>query len=246
MRYRLAIFDLDGTLADSLPWFRGHVNDVADKFGFRRVAEEDIGPLRRAPPREILERLEVERERHGRRRNLVVAATGTGKTVIAALDYRRLRAARGGDMSLLFVAHRKEILDQSLRMFRHALRDGSFGETYVGGRRPDRWRHVFASVQSLATIDLATLAPDRFQMVIVDEFHHAAAATYRRLLDHLEPEILLGLTAMAVAAVSDGAYAVVTGRASAWLTRSRVRLVNRIGGVCLIGGGAWLALTRAR
>jgi phosphoglycolate phosphatase len=59
MRYRLAIFDLDGTLADSLPWFRGHVNDVADKFGFRRVAEEDIGPLRRAPPREILERLAV-------------------------------------------------------------------------------------------------------------------------------------------------------------------------------------------
>jgi threonine/homoserine/homoserine lactone efflux protein len=58
--------------------------------------------------------------------------------------------------------------------------------------------------------------------------------------------ILLGLTAMAVAALSDGAYAVVTGRASAWLTRSRVRLVNRIGGLCLIGGGAWLALTRAR
>ena len=59
MRYRLAIFDLDGTLADSLPWFRGHVNDVADKFGFRRVAEEDIGALRRAGPREVLERLAV-------------------------------------------------------------------------------------------------------------------------------------------------------------------------------------------
>jgi homoserine/homoserine lactone efflux protein len=57
---------------------------------------------------------------------------------------------------------------------------------------------------------------------------------------------LLGFTAMAVAAASDGAYAIVTGRASALLTRSRVRLVNRIGGLCLIGGGAWLALTRAR
>ena len=57
MRYALAIFDLDGTLADSLPWFRSHMNDVADKFGFRRVAEEEIGPLRRADPREILERL---------------------------------------------------------------------------------------------------------------------------------------------------------------------------------------------
>jgi phosphoglycolate phosphatase len=59
MRYALAIFDLDGTLADSLPWFRVHVNDVADRFGFRRVTEEDIGPLRRAGPREILESLRV-------------------------------------------------------------------------------------------------------------------------------------------------------------------------------------------
>src|SRR5262245_29790396 len=59
MRYALAIFDLDGTLADSLPWFRGHVNDVADRFGFRRIAEEDIASLRQAGPREVLDRLEV-------------------------------------------------------------------------------------------------------------------------------------------------------------------------------------------
>ncbi len=59
MRYTFAIFDLDGTLADSLPWFRGHVNDVADRFGFRRIAEEDIGPLRRSGPREVLARLDV-------------------------------------------------------------------------------------------------------------------------------------------------------------------------------------------
>lgn len=143
----------------------------------------------------ILERLEVERERHGLWRNLVVAATGTGKTVVAALDYRRLLAERGGDMSLLFVAHRKEILDQSRRVFRHALRDGAFGEVYVDGQRPTQWNHVFASVQSLSTLDLADLPPDRFDMVIVDEFHHAAAPTYRALLDHLAPEVLLGLTA---------------------------------------------------
>ncbi|WP_217914016.1 DUF3427 domain-containing protein [Miltoncostaea marina] len=143
----------------------------------------------------ILEQLEVERVRHGRWRNLVVAATGTGKTVIAALDYRRLLAARGGRMSLLFVAHRQEILDQSRRVFRHALRDGAFGEVYVGGERPTEWRHVFASVQSLSRLDLANLAPDHFDMVIVDEFHHAAADTYRRLLEHLRPQVLLGLTA---------------------------------------------------
>lgn len=64
--------------------------------------------------------------------------------------------------------------------------------------------------------------------------------------DYVGQVFLLGFTAMAVAAASDGAYAIVTGRASALLTRSRVRLVNRVGGLCLIGGGAWLALTRAR
>jgi phosphoglycolate phosphatase len=61
MRYALAILDLDGTLADSVPWFRGHVNDVADRFGFSRVTEADIAELRRTGPREALERLNVPR-----------------------------------------------------------------------------------------------------------------------------------------------------------------------------------------
>jgi hypothetical protein len=95
----------------------------------------------------------------------------------------------------LFVAHRQEILRQSLGAFRQVLRDGDFGELYVDGRRPDQWQHVFASIQSLAQVNLEHLAPDAFDVVIVDEFHHAAAPTYRRLLDHLTPKILLGLTA---------------------------------------------------
>ena len=146
---------------------------------------------------EILEALDVEREVHGRWRNLVVAATGTGKTVIAALDYRRLRgsARLGNDPSLLFVAHRREILEQSRRTFATVLGDGSFGELYVGGARPKQWRHVFASVQSLAQLDLDQLPADTFDIVIVDEFHHSEAATYTRLLRHLQPQLLLGLTA---------------------------------------------------
>src|SRR5207245_2826927 len=132
---------------------------------------------------EILEALESERER-GHHRNLVVAATGTGKTVVAALDYRRLRQERGGDPTLLFVAHRKEILEQSLRTYREVLMDGSFAELYVGGARPERWRHVFASVQSLASYGVELIPRDHFDVVVVDEFHHAEAATYRRLLNH--------------------------------------------------------------
>lgn len=142
----------------------------------------------------ILDALEAERTQHGRHRNLVVAATGTGKTVVAALDYARLRAMLPR-ARLLFVAHRKEILDQSRRMYREVLADGTFGEVYVDGERPERWEHVFASVQSLSAYGVARLPADHFDVVVVDEFHHAAAPTYRTLLDHLAPRELLGLTA---------------------------------------------------
>jgi len=147
--------------------------------------------------REILDELTAEREVHGHDQNLVVMATGTGKTVVAGLDYRRLRDAGRVD-SLLFVAHREEILAQSLATFRHIMRRGSFGERLVAGERPSEWRHVFASVQSLARLDLERdLDPESFDMVIVDEFHHASAETktYARLLKHLRPKALLGLTA---------------------------------------------------
>ena len=143
---------------------------------------------------EMLEQLAVERERHHRYRNLVVAATGTGKTIVAALDFKRLRTELG-DPRLLFVAHRQEILTQSLSAFRQVLRDGEFGELYVDGHRPDEWRHVFASIQSLDRIRLEDIAPAAFDVVVVDEFHRAAAPTYRKLLKHLTPKVLLGLTA---------------------------------------------------
>lgn len=144
---------------------------------------------------EILDAIEVERVLHDRHRNLVVAATGTGKTVIAALDYRNLARHSGDLPSLLFVAHRKEILEQSMRTYREVLGDGNFGELYVGGQRPERWRHVFASVQSLTSYGVSSIPSDAFDIVVIDEFHHAEARTYRRILDHLEPRELLGLTA---------------------------------------------------
>jgi superfamily II DNA or RNA helicase/HKD family nuclease len=147
----------------------------------------------------ILQALDVERLVHDRHRNLVVAATGTGKTVVAALDHRRLReqwlTEHGREPRLLFVAHRREILDQALRTYREVLADGAFGELLVGGHRPTRVQQVFASVQSLTADRLAQIDPGHFDVVVVDEFHHAHAATYRRLLDHVRPAELLGLTA---------------------------------------------------
>ena len=143
---------------------------------------------------EILERLEAEREVHGRWKNLVVAATGTGKTVMAALDYRRLRQ-EWGEARLLFVAHRNEILTQSLSTFRAVLRTGDFGDLWTGTETPTQDRHLFASVQKLSRVDLDRVDPAHFDVLILDEFHHAEAPTYARLLEHFRPRLLLGLTA---------------------------------------------------
>ena len=145
---------------------------------------------------EMLDALEAERSVHDRHRNLVVAATGSGKTVVAALDYRRLAGGTAQDPpSLLFVAHRKEILEQSLRTYREVLTDPDFGELYVGGARPERWRHVFASVQSLTAYGVENIPPNAFEVVVIDEFHHAEARTYRAIIERLRPRELLGLTA---------------------------------------------------
>jgi HKD family nuclease len=151
--------------------------------------ELELRPFQEA----LLEQVVLARHQ-GHHRNLLVAATGTGKTVIAAVDYSRLRTELGRSR-LLFVAHREEILDQSRATFRYALRDAAFGEKWVRGQRPSRFDHVFASIQSLHSADVSHIDPTHFDVVIVDEFHHAAAPSYEAVLEHLNPIELLGLTA---------------------------------------------------
>jgi len=153
----------------------------------------DVEPLPHQRP--ILDDLRVQRERHERHRNLVVAATGTGKTVVAALDYRELCRTHGRDLSLLFVAHRETILQQSRATFAHVMKRADFGEQLGAGQRPRTGRQVFAMVQSLNADAVLELDPAAFDVVIVDEFHHAEAKSYRALLEHLQPIELLGLTA---------------------------------------------------
>ena len=143
----------------------------------------------------MLQDLAAERAEHDRHRNLLVAATGTGKTVIAALDYRDLTTHAGRRLKLLFVAHRREILEQAQHTYRSVLNDPTFGELYVGGAHPTRWEHVFASVQSLVNYGPERLPVDHFDIVVIDEFHHASAKSYELLLSHLCPQELLGLTA---------------------------------------------------
>ena len=131
----------------------------------------------------------------GRHRNLLVAATGTGKTVMAALDFARLYRA-GKVSTLLFVAHRREILEQARQTFAQVLRDATFGELLCDGQRPAHGNHVFASIQSTHERAAFALELERFDMVIVDEAHHAAASSWDALLSDLKPDVeLLGLTA---------------------------------------------------
>ncbi len=126
----------------------------------------------------------------GFRRGLVVLATGLGKTWLAAFD-----AVRVGARRVLFVAHREEILSQAAQTFIR-IRPKSRVGLYTGQSHDAEVDVLCASVQTLArAAHLERFSPQHFDYVVIDEFHHAAAATYRRLLGHFAPAFLLGLTA---------------------------------------------------
>lgn len=144
---------------------------------------------------EILEKLEVERSVHNRFKNLLVAATGTGKTVISAFDYKNFRN-NNESSKLLFIAHRKEILQQAKDTFQGILKDNNFGDLWVDGFEPNSNEYVFASVQTLNNrLRDIKLSADYYDFIIVDEVHHIKAESYRPIVNFFKPKVLLGLTA---------------------------------------------------
>lgn len=143
----------------------------------------------------ILEKLRVERDVHNRYKNLLFAATGTGKTVISAFDFKHF-LKNNENARFLFVAHRKEILKQALGTYRGVLKDNNFGELLVDGIQPSNYSAVFASVQSLNNkYDELHLTQDYYDYIVIDEVHHIQASSYRPILERFSPKILLGLTA---------------------------------------------------
>ncbi|MFC6247274.1 DEAD/DEAH box helicase [Flavobacterium psychroterrae] len=145
--------------------------------------------------KEILEKLEVERNVHNRYRNLLVAATGTGKTVISAFDYKNFRN-NNKSSKLLFVAHRKEILQQAKATFQGVLKDNNFGDLWVDGIEPNSNEYLFVSVQTLNNrLKDLNLSPEYYDFIILDEAHHGSASSYRPFLNYFKPKVLLGLTA---------------------------------------------------
>ncbi len=145
---------------------------------------------------EILDKLKAEREVHNRWKNLIVAATGTGKTIVSAFDYKQFY--NNNKFKLLFVAHREEILRQSRAMFQAVLKNNNFGELWVGGEKPSSFDHLFVSVQTFnSNQDFfeSDLTADFYDYIIIDEVHHITASSYRPILKKFTPKILLGLTA---------------------------------------------------
>lgn len=146
----------------------------------------------------ILEALRVEREYRKSFHNLVVAATGTGKTIIAALDYKRYCEANGGRRpKLLFIAHRDEILNQNLATMRNVLKDPNFGARMGGDHEtPAAMDHVFCTIQTANLKKIwEQLGRDFYEYIVVDEAHHAPASSYEGIFKGFAPKILLGLTA---------------------------------------------------
>ena len=150
--------------------------------------------------KQILDKLQVEREENHNYKNLVVAATGTGKTVISAFDYLNFTRTHSRNR-ILFTAHREEILRQSLNTYRSVLGDENFGSLWVGSHRPQdesEFEHLFVSISMLNTRFeefFEHLDADYYDYIVIDEAHHSQADSYRKLFTHFKPQLLIGLTA---------------------------------------------------
>jgi len=184
-----------------VPFDPEHPDIFRDAIHYARNSDKDrptvFFDLRPHPFQErILEALERERMAHDRWRNLVIAATGTGKTVIAAFDFQRFFEEKNRQARLLYVAHRQQILKQARDTFSSVLRDQNFGELLAGPYQASRLEHLFCSVGMLSSRRLwEQVGREFYDYIIIDEAHHGTASSYRPIFDHFSSTVLLGLTA---------------------------------------------------
>lgn len=155
----------------------------------------DIAMTNQYEPRgiqiEALYELESSRK-EGVEKGIVISATGTGKTLISAFDVKQFGASK-----VLYIAHREEILKQAMNSFQSVHPDKRMA-IFNGNNKSCDAEYIFASVQTLSREEYLSqryFGPEQFEYMIVDEFHHAAAESYRRILDYFKPKFLLGLTA---------------------------------------------------
>lgn len=189
------LFESEAAIPVSPRWVHDYAQRRVVQDQTIGVADSAVGAtytdLAEIRPREVqkLALVELDRLRQdGERRALVVAATGLGKTFLAAFDAREANR-------VLFIAHREELLRQAETAFSKVYPTRTRGWLADGRDELDR-EIVFASIQTLSRpANLERQELKRFDYVVVDEFHHAAAETYKRVLEILNPRFLLGLTA---------------------------------------------------
>lgn len=180
------------------PSLHRHKLQQALEKGKMKKVDDEISKFFELTPfpfqQQILDKLAQCRVR-GEMKNLVAAATGTGKTVISAFDFKRF-IKLNPQSNFLFVAHREEILRQARYTFRQVLKNNDFGDLWFSGENPDSYNQLFVSIQTLNNrMGSLSLSPNFFDYIIIDEVHHSAASSYQQLLSYFTPKILLGLTA---------------------------------------------------
>lgn len=168
-------------------------NKPQNTFDYRKIQTEKKKFIPNSMQIEILKKLKSTRE-SGNNRGLVVAATGTGKTYLAAMDVKEFFKNRKNS-SFLFIAHREELLENAIKVFSDILHidKENFGRIFSGNKEVGH-NMIFASVQSLRNC-YKVFTSDKFDYIIVDEFHHASASSYEKIIHYFKPEFLLGLTA---------------------------------------------------
>lgn len=134
-----------------------------------------------------LENLNRLRE-YGGKKSLVIAATGTGKTYMSAFDVREYRPKR-----MLFIVHREDILRKAITNYKKIIKDKSFG-LFTGSIKEADKDYIFATIQSISVYCM-DFKEDEFDYIIIDEAHHSASQTYRKVIDYFKPKFLLGMTA---------------------------------------------------
>lgn len=160
--------------------------------------------VRKTHQMKVLEKLQYEREKRNNYKNLIIAATGTGKTAISAFDYKdfnqTFKKENGREARLLFIVHREKILKQARSTYRSVMVDGNFGEIWTGNIKPSdgsNLDHLFITVQTLNNHmdELSSFGANYYDYIVLDEVHHSQADSYRKLFSAFRPKILIGLTA---------------------------------------------------
>ena len=197
-------FEIIGT-EDDLKRFQDAIWNENNKSGIDSQESEYITRFERKTHQiKVLEKLQYEREIIHSYKNLIVAATGTGKTAISAFDFKdynkRCIQEKKRSARLLFIVHREKILKQARYTFRSVMVDANFGEIWTGQIQPSTesdLEHLFITIQTLNNNwdTIRKMGSDYYDYVVIDEAHHSKAGSYASIFNNLTPEIFIGLTA---------------------------------------------------